>query len=221
MNGNGESMTDRRRFRRFVALGAAALLALVLVMPVAPALAAEEHAAPAGAAADGHASKPALLDWDIGAAFWSILVFVVLLTVLRSFAWKPILDGLNRREEFIRDSLVSAKAEREQAQRQLAEYTEKLNKAREEATAIVGEGRRDAEEVKKRVVAEAKAEADAAVKRAKKDIEMARDAAVKQLHDQTIMLATSIAGKIVRQELKPQDHARLMDEALQEMGGLN
>jgi len=170
----------------------------------------------------GHGeAEVSLFAGDLGNAFWTLLIFLLVLGVLAKFAWGPVLKGLQKREAFIRDSLLSAKQQNEQAQRQLAEYTEKLNKAREEATAIVEEGRRDAEEVRKRIVAEAKAEAEAAVRRAKKDIELARDAAVKQLHDQTILLATSIAGKIVRQELKPQDHARLMDEALQEMGGLN
>ena len=81
--------------------------------------------------------------------------------------------------------------------------------------------KRDAEEVKKRILAESKIEAQAVAARAKKEIEMARDDAVKQLHDQTILLATSVAGKIVRKELSPGDHQELVDQALTEMGGLN
>lgn len=210
------------------------LLAALLVGPAAHAQEGSHdtgHAAPdathEGAHEDAHESgheavdKPALLHWDLGSAFWSIVVFVILLAVLRFSAWKPILDGLHKREEFIRESLASAKREREEADKQLAEYEEKLRKSREEATAIVDEGRRDAEEVKKRIVADAKAEAHAAAGRAKKDIKLARDAAVKQLHDQTILLATNVAGKIVRKELAEGDHKELVDEALAEMRGLN
>lgn len=178
------------------------------------------HAAPAkGDAHEGgeHGPKPALLDWDIGSAVWSIIVFVILLTILRATAWKPILGALHQREEFVRKSLTDAKHEREEAERLLADYTAKVHKAREEATAIVEEGRRDAEEVRKRIHGEAKGEADAIVAAAKKDIQMARDDAVKKLHDETIMLATTLASKIVRKDLSQGDHRRLLDESLAEL----
>jgi F-type H+-transporting ATPase subunit b len=194
-----------------------AMLALVFLLAL-PTLALASEAA---GAAEGHAAKPGLLDWDIGTAFWSIIVFVLLLVVLRSFAWKPILSGLNRREAFIRDSLESARKEHEQAQQVLADYSAKLAKARQEATAIIDESRRDAEELKKRIMAEAKAEAEAIAQRSKKEIGMARDDAVKQLHDQTILLATAIAGKIVRRQLAPGDHQALMNEALTDLSKLN
>lgn len=175
-------------------------------------------AASTGAAhGDEHGPKPALLDWDIGSAFWSIIVFVILLVVLRMTAWKPILGALHDREEFVRKSLADAKREREQAEQLLADYTAKVHKAREEATAIVEEGRRDAEEVRKRIHSEAKGEADAIVSGAKKDIQMARDDAVKRLHDETIMLATTLASKIVRKDLSAGDHRRLLDESLSEL----
>lgn len=174
-----------------------------------------------GAEHADQAEKPALLQWDLGSAFWSIVVFVMLLTVLRFTAWRPIMEGLQKREQFIRESLESAKREREQAERVMADYTEKLNRAREEATAIVDEGRRDAEEVRKRIHVEAKQEADAMVARARKEISLARDHAVKDIYDQTIVLATSVAGKIVRKELSAGDHRTLIDESLAEIGRLN
>ncbi len=171
--------------------------------------------------ADAHgASKPELLDWDFGSAFWSVIVFVILLAILRATAWKPILQGLEQREKFIHDSLASAKRDREESERLLAEHAAKLQKAREEATAIVEHGRRDAEEVRKRIHVEAKSEADAIVARAMKDIQVARDDAIKKLHDETIQLASSIASKVVRRELSSGDHQRLLDEALEELSGV-
>jgi len=178
----------------------------------------ELSAGPVFAASGG---EPSLFAGDWGNAFWTLLIFLLVLAVLRKFVWGPVLKGLQKREAFIRDSLANAKQQNDDAKRTLAEYVEKLEKSRQEATAIVDEGRRDAEEVKKKIMAEAKSEADAVVKRAKKEIELARDDAVKQLHDQTVMLATSIAGKIVRRQLSPGDQQQLLDEALSEMGQLN
>lgn len=162
-----------------------------------------------------------LFSGDLGNAVWTLLIFGLVLLVLSKFAWKPILDGLQKREVFIRDSLSDAKREREEAEKVLADYTEKVQRAGEEATAIVDEGRRDAEEVRKKMHAEAKVEADAIIARAKKEIELARDDAVKQLHDQTILLATDVAGRMIRKELKPGDHKDLLDQALRDMGELN
>jgi F-type H+-transporting ATPase subunit b len=161
--------------------------------------------------------KPALLHWDFGSAFWSIAVFVLLLVILRFAAWKPILSALQQREKFITDSLAEAKRDREAAQRVLAEYTAKVDHARQEASAIVEEGRRDADEVRKRIAAEARSEAEATLARAKKDIEMARDAAVKDLHEQAVTLATMMTSKLVRRELSPADHKRLLDESLSDL----
>lgn len=195
-----------------------ALIAALLAFGAVPVLA-EEH--DSGHEAAGRADKPALLDWDLGSAFWSIIVFVIVLAILRATAWKPILQGLQKREQFITDSIRDAKREREDAQKLLADYAKKIEQARTESSAIVEEGRRDGEEVRKRIHAEAKAEADAMVARAKKEIEMARDDAVKQLYDQTVALATSVAGKIVRKELAPADHKRLLDESLAELSRVN
>ena len=172
------------------------------------------------AAGQAHA-KPGVLDWDFGAALWTIFVFVILLLILRLTAWKPILTGLTQREEFIRKSLDDAKREREQAERLLADYTAKLEQAKDQAAEVVEEGRRDGEETRRRIGAEAKAEAEAIIERAKRDIGLARDEAVRQLHEETIVLATTIAGKMIRRELSAADHQALLDESLSEMGRMN
>ena len=208
----------------------AAILVLTSAFFCSPVLATDESGAPdesghAAAASDndgGEAhAKPDLLHWDFGAALWTIGVFVILMMVLRLTAWKPILAGLNQREEFIRKSLADAKHEREQAERLLADYTAKLAGAKEQAAEIVEEGRRDGEETRRRIQAEAGTEAEAIVERAKRDIGLARDEAVRQLHEEAIVLATTIAGKMIRRELSAADHQALLDESLAELGRMN
>lgn len=169
-------------------------------------------------AEDGHGGDSiSLFGGDFGNAFWTLLIFVLVLFVLGKFAWKPILKVLHDREAFIRESLASAKRDREEAERVLKEYTARIEQARREATAIVDEGRRDAEEVRKRIHNDARSEADALVARARKEVQIARDDAIKQLHDETVRLATDIAAKIVRKELTADDHRRLLDESLAEL----
>src|SRR5215213_1566620 len=112
------------------------LTSFVLAAPVL----AQEHGAQEPAANNPFAG-------DIGNALWTLVIFGLVVVVLGKFAWGPLLRGLQAREEFIRESLEKARIERETAEIRLREYEERLATARAEATAIVEEGRRDADAV--------------------------------------------------------------------------
>jgi len=173
--------------------------------------------AAARAAAESGEGKSNPFAGDIGNALWTLVVFVLVVAVLGKFAWKPILGALQKREDFIRDSLAQAKQDREDAERRLKEYTEKVLAARAEATAIVDEGRRDAEVVKRRIEDEAKSEAKAILERGKREIAIATDTAVKELYTLGAKLATEVAGRILRKELNPREHERLIAESIEEL----
>ena len=151
---------------------------------------------------------------DLWQAGFTITVFVGLVVVLGLFAFKPILQGLQRREKFIRDSLTSAKRDREEAEARLKELTEKLDKARHEAGAIVDEGRRAGEAVKRRMEEEARRNGEAMIERAKREIGIARDTALRDLHEESAKLAMDMAGAVLKRQLTPEDHRRLVGEAL-------
>lgn len=168
----------------------------------------------------GHGPQIEKMDVDYAAAFWTIGIFVLLLLILRGAAWKPVQQILVKREAFITDSLASAKREREEAEQLLKQYAEQIQKAKEEAAAIIEEGRRDAEAVKVKVQQEARAEHDAIIDRARRDVEIARDTAVKSLYDQTARLATEVAGLIIEKELKPADHEKLVADSIQRLNAL-
>jgi F-type H+-transporting ATPase subunit b len=185
--------------------------------PAAHAAEAGGHGAEAGhGEAEGEA-KPALLTFDPGAALWSIIVFVALLIVLRATAWKPILRVLKEREEFIEKSIADAKSEREKADQLLREYEAQLDRARVEATAIVEEGRRDAEAVRQRMLDDTRKESTELAERARREIQLAADAAIKELYDRTADLSIQIAGRVLQRELKAADHRQAIDESLAEI----
>lgn len=173
--------------------------------------------APGVALAQEHADTPPLLSFDPGSAVWTIVVFIGLLIVLRVAAWKPILNGLQQREKFIHDSIADARREREEADKLLAQYQRQIDKAREDATAIVEEGKRDADVVRRRIQDEARQEADAMIARARREIDLAGKAAIKELYDKTAELAVQVAGKVIKKELSPADHRELVRESLATM----
>ena len=175
-------------------------------------------ALPALAAAEGGESN--IFAGDLGNAIWTVVVFLGALFVLSKYAWGPLLDTMKAREDFIHDSLVKAKEDREAAEARLKEYEERLTEARAEATAIVEEGRRDAEVTRGRIEEEARQEAAKTLDRARREIEIARETAVKELYDLSGRLATDIASRIVGRELKAEDHERLVRDAIGEIGQL-
>lgn len=186
-----------------------ALVFLTSFVLAAPVLA-QEHGAHEPAANNPFAG-------DIGNALWTLVIFGLVVLVLGKFAWGPLLRSLQAREEFIRESLEKARLEREAAEIRLREYEERLARAREEASAIVDEGRRDAEVVKRRIEEDAKREGEKMIERARREIQIATDTATKELYTLSARLATQMATKVIGRELSPQDHQRLISEAIDGM----
>lgn len=204
-------MIDRARVAApsaHAAKAAKAALASIatLLLAAAPALAAEaEHGGET-------ANNP--FAGDIGNALWTVVVFGIVLVVLGKYAWGPILSNLQARETFIVDSLEKAKKDRDAAEARLREYEERLAAARSEASAIVDEGRRDADVVKRRIEEDAHKEADRMIERARREIQIATDTATKELYALSARLATEMASRIVRKELTVQDQERLIAESI-------
>jgi F-type H+-transporting ATPase subunit b len=173
--------------------------------------------APAALAEEGGEQVMLFRDADIGNFVISLVIFALVIVGLGRLGWKPLLKVLNDRARMIRDSLESARREREEARRLLAEYQARLDQAREEAAAIVEEGRRDGEAVRRRIHEEARQQAAEMIERARREIRLATDAAIKELYDQTAELAVNLAGGIIRKELSPEDHRRLIAESLDRM----
>lgn len=190
------------------------VLSVLLVLSLALAAPAFAEEAPHGGGGEHGGGGASFLIPDVAVAIATILVFVLLLVVLKKAAWGPILSGLQAREKGIRDAIEGAEKANADAKAMLAEYTQKVGKAAEEARAIVEEGRRDAEQLKARIVAEGTAEAGRERERALRDIEIARQGALKDVYDQVAVVATEVAGRILGERLDPAGHRRLVDEAV-------
>jgi F-type H+-transporting ATPase subunit b len=183
-------------------------LAVLLTLALAAPAFAQEHGG----------GENNLFAGDVGNAIWTLVIFLLVVFVLGKFAWGPILNTLQTRESFIHEALAKAKQDRDEAEARLREYEARLATARAEATAITDEGRRDAEVVKRRIEADAKAEADRMIERAKREIQIAVETATKEMYQRAGILATKMATRIIGRELTPQDHERLIAEAIDGLG---
>jgi F-type H+-transporting ATPase subunit b len=190
------------------------LIGAALVSSAYAAKAAEGHASHIGEAHAGPMLEdPTELRADL--AFWNLVVFLILLAILYKFAWGPISAGLEKRERRIAENIEAAERSGEEARRMMAQYQAKIASAADEVRAMLDEARRDAEHTKQEIVAEAKTAAAAEHDRQIREIRTATDSALKQLAESSANLAVDLAGKIIRQKLNPQDHQKLIREAVE------
>jgi len=147
---------------------------------------------------------------------WTAVVFLVVLAILYKFAWGPISEGLQNRENEIAGQIAEAQRKHEEARQLLADYEKKLAAAQDEVRGLMEQGRRDAEKIGQQVLEKAREEAGFERQRAVQQIESATVAALKELADRSAALAVDLAGKIVGSQLKAADHSRLIERAVTE-----
>jgi len=153
--------------------------------------------------------------FDLG--IWSIIIFVLLLVVLWKFAWGPMLQGLHHREQTIHQAVEEAVRARDEAQRLREQLQREMDHAHEKVRELLEDARRDADQNTAQMLAKAKADIQTERERLHREIETATDQALQQIWNQTAQLAVLVSTKAIRRQLTPDDHHRLVDEALAEV----
>jgi F-type H+-transporting ATPase subunit b len=151
---------------------------------------------------------------EIGLVFWTSISFIILLVLLRWFAWKPILGAVAERENTIERALLQAEAAKEEMARLTSENEALLKQARAERDAILSE----ATKVKNQIIADAK---DAAQKEGARQIDLARieinnlkTIAMADVKNQVAELSLEIAEKVLRKQFEDQ---KKQDELVKEL----
>lgn len=163
-----------------------------------------------------------LLDqFSVGLFFWSALIFVGLILLLKKFAWKPILDAVNEREEGIRNALLSAENAKKEMQNLKSDNEKLLAEARAERDALMKEAR----EIKEKMINDAKIEAqnqgEKMIEQAKAAIVSEKNAAMADLKNQVSSLSLAIAEKVLKGELSNKESQTKMVEKMLDDAKLN
>lgn len=147
------------------------------------------------------ASGSELINPGIGLVFWMLVTFVILLVLLKRFAWGPILSAVKKREEGIRDALDAAESAKKEMQNITADSENLLKEARAERETLLKEAR----ELKEQMLADAREEAqkegDKIIEKAKATIDSEKKAAVADIKSQVANLSLEIAEKVLKDEL--------------------
>ncbi|MGB8703399.1 MAG: F0F1 ATP synthase subunit B [Gillisia sp.] len=159
-----------------------------------------------------------LNDFSFGLFFWQLAVVIVLIFLLRKYAWKPILESLNSREEGIKDALESADRARKEMQNLKSDNEKLLQEARADRDALLKEAREMKEKIINEASSEAQEKADKIVAQAQVTIQNEKNAAMADIKNQVAGLSLQIAEKLVREELsKEGKQRRLVEEMLEDV----
>ena len=154
-------------------------------------------------------------DFSFGLFIWQIVIFVGLILLLKKFAWKPILDAVNEREEGIKNALESAENAKKEMQDLQADNQRILQEARLERDSMLKEAR----EMKEKIITNAKKETQTQsqkmIEQAKAAIESEKNAAMNELKLQVSTLSLSIAEKVLKDELSNKEaQTKLVEKML-------
>jgi len=160
-----------------------------------------------------------LVKLDPGLFIWTVLTFVLLLTVLAKFAWKPLLLMLDERNKSIEESLLSAEKARKELENINQESESILMKARTEAQSIVGEAKSAADNMKEDIVSKARSEAEGQLEKAKIQINVEKDKAMAEIREEVVNLSIHVAEKIIKKNISKEDNVELIKNSLDSMEG--
>ena len=162
-----------------------------------------------------------LLTPDLGLITWNFIVFLILMFILRKFAWKPILNSLKLREENIAGSLATAEKVKAEMAQLKSENEALLAKAREERAQMLKEARDTKEKIINEAREQAKTEANKIITEAQAAIQQQKMAALTDVKNQVGNLVIEVAEKVLRRELADKNQQERFIKELAEEVKLN
>jgi F-type H+-transporting ATPase subunit b len=145
---------------------------------------------------------------DTGLLIWMMITFLIVLILLKKFAWKPILTMIKEREDSIDSALKSAERAKEEMRSLQSDNEKILAQARHERDQMMKEARDMKDNIVGEAKGKAKEEADKILASAREAIQNEKMAAITELKNQVALLSVDIAEKILKRELSDENKQR-------------
>jgi F-type H+-transporting ATPase subunit b len=158
-----------------------------------------------------------LVSPELGLMIWTLLAFGITLFLLNKLAFPRIAEALDKRRRAIEDSIESAERAKVEADELLEEYRARLREAREQAEDITVRARRAADSLAEESKVEASKQREELMDRTRRDIEAETKRALDEIRKEVANLTVIATEKVTRKSLTPDDHRRLIEEALGEV----
>ncbi len=143
-----------------------------------------------------------LLTPDLGVVFWLTVVFLIVLFLLKKFAWGPILGALEAREKRIEEALRAAEAARQELRQLKAEQEKLIEQAKQREQEIIAEAKKIKETIIEEAKEEAREEAQKILKAAEQEAYVLKERALAEFKEYAVTLVISLTEAILKKELK-------------------
>jgi F-type H+-transporting ATPase subunit b len=151
---------------------------------------------------------------EFGLMFWTVVVFLLLLLILKKFAYPALLGAVEARERALQEQLDAAERNRAESEALLAEHKKLLAEARMQAHALLVEARTIAEKERALAMEKTLQEQQQMLERARRDIVAERDRAIAELRQEAVDLSLAAASKLIGERLTSETDRKLVQEYL-------
>ncbi|WP_226376816.1 F0F1 ATP synthase subunit B [Oceanobacillus halotolerans] len=154
----------------------------------------------------------------VGDMLMQLFFFIVLLLLVKKFAWGPVMNMMQKREDYIAGEIEAAEKSRQEAEKATEEATVQLKQTKQEAQKIIEDAKNAGANQERDIVENARQEAERIKKSAQEEIQNEKEKAVQALQDQVASLSVLIASKVIEKEVSAQDQEQLIEEYIKEIG---
>ena len=153
--------------------------------------------------------------------FWSLVSFSILMVILYKYALPAITGILDARQEKIKGDIDQAEKLREDAEKKLAEYQEKLQFAFQKSEEVVNDAVKKSEEIHKKKLGQTLAEKEKILSDARKTIDIERKKALAEVRNQVVDLTVYASARLIQKSINHDTAEKLVDDVISEVEKLS
>ncbi|PJK16847.1 ATP synthase F0 subunit B [Chryseomicrobium excrementi] len=150
--------------------------------------------------------------------FATLFFFIVLMVLLKKFAWGPLMGIMNEREQLVASEIEAAENSRLESQKLLDEQRELLKQARTEALAIVENAKKQGDVSREEIMTTAREEATRLKESAVREIETEKARAIAAVREEVVSLSVLAASKVLEKEVTEEDNRALIEATIAKAG---
>ncbi|HLR81357.1 MAG TPA: F0F1 ATP synthase subunit B [Bacillota bacterium] len=154
----------------------------------------------------------------VGDMLVTLIFFIILLALLKKFAWGPLMNVMEQRETYVANEIEAAEKSRKEAEAASQEAQARLKQTKEEAQKIINDAKEAGAQQEKNIIESAREEALRLKEAAEADIQSEKEKAIQALQDQVASLSVLIASKVIEKEISAQDQEKLINDYIKEVG---
>jgi F-type H+-transporting ATPase subunit b len=171
----------------------------------------------AAAVAHSASSQNGLFSFDPGVAIWTWVVFALLFIVLRKYAWTPLMESVQKREQMMSETVQNAQKTREELEQIALRQKEMMAEAEEKANQLAERSRLNAEDAARRITERATAQAQKDLEQSRQQIGTEKEKALQEIRNETVDLIIQTSGKLIEESLDDDLHRKIVQRQLENL----